>query len=265
MNKLLSIFAACLLVLAVSLPVAFEMIEPSTTARAACGSSLCVQANTATNGGAGTTRDVAFMSSQAAGNLNIVGILFCNNLACDNDTSGVTISVTDDSGNTYQLAANLPMNSNQRRIAVYYAANIIGGSNAVHISLADGSTPSYLSGNVSEWSGITTASPLDKTGTADTSGANPTVSTSVATTQATELVYGLVHSANSATSGSTAINGDGGTFPDQYKTVSSTGVQSISWTASSGFYGAIIATFKQSAGGGGGGSAGRMLLLGIGR
>lgn len=205
------------------------------------------------NSGAGDTLDITLDSNQTTGSANIVSLFFCNNIGCSTDTSGVTVSVTDDHSNSYSVGLNNIANAN-RRILTVYNCNITGGTNTIHISLSGG-TGYYLWGSVSEWSTIADSSCLDQTGTSSTTGSNPTVSTGGATSQADELVIGVVQDVNTVTPDSSTIDSaTNNTINTQYKIVSSTGTQTITWTAASEAYSASIITFKKDTGGGGGSS-----------
>ena len=82
-----------------------------------------VQANSATPQSATSPVTVPFKTAQIQGNLNIVAVGW-------NDTTATVQSVTDNLGNPYTLAVG-PVQGTGISQSIYYAKNILGGSNSV--------------------------------------------------------------------------------------------------------------------------------------
>ncbi|HLQ16978.1 MAG TPA: pilus assembly protein TadG-related protein [Candidatus Eisenbacteria bacterium] len=147
---------------------------------------------------------------------------------------------------------------------IWYYPNNPGG-----IASADfGVNPTSLSAfaQMSEWSGVVTASPLDQTGTLTVSSpvTNPTISTGGATSVANELVItnnGFVDlgGGNPYTPGAgwNSLNNDPGNgFSSDYRLDLPAGVASETPNyASATTWAMVIATFKPAGGGGGGSGA----------
>jgi hypothetical protein len=119
---------------------------------------------------------VTFPGAQTAGNLNIVVVGW-------NDTSSAVTSVKDSAGNTYTLAIG-PTSGTALQQSIYYASNIVGGSNKVTVTFNQAAV--YPDVRILEYHGVTT---LDAN--AGASG-NSTAANSgnATTTSANELIFG---------------------------------------------------------------------------
>ena len=98
-----------------------------------------------------TSVAVAYVNTQTAGNLNIV-------VAGWGDTTSSISSVTDSKGNTYTRAVGPTTNTGLQE-SVYYAKNIVGGSNTVTVKFNQAAA--YLDVRILEYSGLDPTSPLD--------------------------------------------------------------------------------------------------------
>ena len=122
------------------------------------------------------TVPVTFPGAQTAGDLNIVVVGW-------NDTTATVQSVKDSAGNTYSLAI-APTSGTALRQSIYYAANIVGGSNTVTVQFNQAAA--YPDVRILEYRGVTT---LDAT--AGASGNSATANSGPATTTAAnELIFG---------------------------------------------------------------------------
>jgi IPT/TIG domain len=168
------------------------------------------------------TVTVAYPGSQTAGDLNIIVVGW-------NDTSATVQSVKDSAGNTYTLAIG-PTSGTALRQSIYYASNIVSGSNTVTVTFNQAAV--YPDIRVLEYSGV---SKLDVT--AGGSGNSSTASSgSATTTSANELIFGanMVYTwVSAAGSGFTArvITTYGDIAED--KTVTTTGSYTASATLGS--------------------------------
>jgi hypothetical protein len=132
------------------------------------------------------TVPVTFPGAQTAGDLNIVVVGW-------NDTTAAVQSVKDTAGNTYNLAIG-PTSGTALQQSIYYAANIVGGSNMVTVTFTQAAA--YPDIRILEYHGVTT---LDaKAGASGNSTAAN--SGSATTTSANELIFGAntVYTGNAA-------------------------------------------------------------------
>src|SRR5574337_80952 len=170
-----------------------------------------------------------------------------------------TFTVSDNNSNTWSQAVHSSTGNPSKEVAdIWYAANINGGSTTVTIT-ASGTT--VIVAVVLEYSGMLTASPLDKTAT----HINTTITTSHAsgttatTSQANELLLGLMSENTGSTSesitdpGSTTnrlLETNGSSFngvAGVERIVAATGAYSFTWTTGDSVADAsCIATFKAS-------------------
>jgi len=159
--------------------------------------------NSSGGGGGGTTSTPAFVqsgidsdedpvtlsNSVTSGNLIAVGLTTWN-------TAIPTSSIHDNKGNTYTKVGEAKNGSD--RAAIFYAANVTGGSSFTVSSTAGGTL------SVHEYSGVATSSPLDMFATSTGTSATPQ-SGNVTTTIDHELYFGVAWSEGSgawnATSG----------------------------------------------------------------
>jgi len=141
-----------------------------------------VQVASATPQSSQTSVKVSYPQAQTAGDLNLVAVGW-------NDTSATVQSVTDSLGNSYVLAAG-PVKGTSLTQSIYYAKNILGGTNTVTVTFSKAAI--FPDVRVLEYKGLSTASPVDVTaGASGTSGSNATVSSgSATTTSANELIFG---------------------------------------------------------------------------
>ena len=122
------------------------------------------------------TVSVSYPGAQTAGDLNVVVVGW-------NDTTATVQSVKDSAGNTYSLAIG-PTSGTALRQSIYYAANIVGGSNTVTVTFSQAAA--YPDVRILEYQGVTT---LDVT--AGASGSSTSASSGAATTtSANELIFG---------------------------------------------------------------------------
>ena len=136
----------------------------------------CIQIASATPQASVTTVSVAYPGAQTAGNLNIVVVGW-------NDTTSTVQSVKDSAGNNYSLAIG-PTKGTGLQQSIYYAANIVGGTNTVTVTFNQAAA--YPDIRILEYRGVTT---LDaKAGASGNSTAAN--SGSATTTSANELIFG---------------------------------------------------------------------------
>jgi hypothetical protein len=138
-----------------------------------------VQQNNTTSAPSGLSMVVAYPTAQTAGNLNIVVVGW-------NDTSAAVKSITDTRGNSYTLAVG-PSTGTALTQSIYYAKNIVGGSNTVTVTF--NRTAAYPDVRVLEYAGIDPTNPLDVTAAAAGNSRNGS-SGSAATTGFNELIFG---------------------------------------------------------------------------
>src|SRR6266403_2241207 len=207
----------------------------------AIGSNSFVQGNSgpSTIQSSNSSVAVSYLNPQTAGNLNIVVVGW-------GDTTSSISSITDTQGNTYTPAVG-PTSTTGLQQSIYYAKNIIGGSNKVTVTFNQAAA--YPDVRVLEYSGADTTNPLDVT-----AGASGTWLTgnsgSATTTSANDLVFGAGMTFdiyNAAGSGYTnrVITNFGDIAED--KSVTSTG--SYNATAAmraSAAWGMQMATFRAS-------------------
>ena len=122
------------------------------------------------------TVNVTYPAAQTGGDLNIVVVGW-------NDTTATVQSVKDSVGNNYSLAIG-PTSGTGLRQSIYYAANIVGGSNTVTVTFSQAAV--YPDVRILEYRGVTT---LDVT--AGASGSSTAANSGPATTTvANELIFG---------------------------------------------------------------------------
>jgi hypothetical protein len=177
---------------------------------------------------------VTFPAAQTAGDLNIVVVGW-------NDTTATVQSVKDSAGNTYNLAIG-PTSGTALRQSIYYAANIVTGSNTVTVTFTQAAV--YPDVRILEYRGVTT---LDVT--AGASGNSAAASSgSATTTSANELIFGantVFTLTGAAGSGFTSrmVTSDGDIAED--KVVTTAGSNSATATlTSSGPWVMQMVTFK---------------------
>jgi len=180
------------------------------------------------------TVSVAYPAAETAADLNIV-------VAGWNDTTSTVQSVKDSAGNTYSLAIG-PTKGTKLQESIYYAANIVGGSNTVTVTFNQAAADPDI--RILEYRGVAT---LDvKAGASGSSTAAN--SGSATTTSANELIFGadmVATTTESAGSGFTSriITSDGDIAED--KVVTTAGSNSATATLEgSGPWVMQMATFK---------------------
>ena len=135
-----------------------------------------VQVNFATPQSPTATVPVAYTTAQTAGDLNVVVVGW-------NDTTATVQSVKDSAGNTYSLAIG-PTSGTALRQSIYYAPNIVAGSNTVTVTLSQAAA--YPDVRILEYRGVNavdvTAGAIGNSGAANSGAATTTV--------ANELVFG---------------------------------------------------------------------------
>ena len=110
---------------------------------------------------------VTYPGAQTAGDLNVVVVGW-------NDTTSTVQSVKDSAGNNYSLAIG-PTSGTGLRQSIYYAANIVGGSNTVTVTFSQAAA--FPDIRILEYRGVRT---LDVT--AGASGSSATANSGAATT-----------------------------------------------------------------------------------
>jgi hypothetical protein len=131
-----------------------------------------------------TTIAKAFASASTSGNLIVVS------LDWDGQTRSVN-SVNDNKGNTYaRISGPTNWNGAGNRAELWYAYNITGGALTV-TAILSGAPTTFSGMGISEYSGIVTFDPLDKSSVAIGGGPGPAVNSGTQTTAySNELIYG---------------------------------------------------------------------------
>jgi hypothetical protein len=148
-----------------------------------CGSQISpinfVQVAAATPVSKPLTLTVTYPLAQTQGNMNIVVVGW-------HDATATLKSVTDSLGNTYKLAVG-PTTGQKLRQKIYYAPNIVAGTNTVTITFNVAATNPDV--RILEYSGLDPVSPFDVAAGADSNSllAN---SGSVSTNFNSELLFG---------------------------------------------------------------------------
>jgi hypothetical protein len=169
-----------------------------------------VQVNAATPQANSASVPITFSLAQTAGNLNVVAVGW-------NDTTSTVTSVSDSRGNVYVQAGTLVTGTGLRQ-ALYYAKNVVGGTNTV--TVAFNQAAAFVDVRILEYSGLDPTSPLDVT--AGAAGSGTTANSGAATTtSANELVFGAGVTQSSFTAAGTGFtlrtitNPDGDIAEDQ--------------------------------------------------
>jgi IPT/TIG domain/Bacterial Ig domain len=169
------------------------------------------------------TISVSFPAAQSVGDLNIVVVGW-------NDTTSSVQSVNDSARNTYNLAVG-PTIGTALQQSIYYAANIVGGSNTVTVTLNQAAA--FPDVRILEYRGVTT---LDAK--AGASGNSTAANSGAATTtSAYELIFGADTVATSTTAAGSGFTSRIITVPDgdiaEDKIVTTAGSNSATATLSS--------------------------------
>ena len=185
-----------------------------------------VQVNAATPQSATSSVTVPFKVAQTKGDLNVVVVGW-------NDTTTTVLSVADDLGNQYVLAAG-PIKGTGLTQSIYYAKDILGGSNSVIVTFSKSAT--FPDVRVLEYSGADATSPLDVVASASGSSASAN-SGSATTSAANELIFGADTVATGNLTAGTNFTPRIVTSPDsdlaEDRTVTTTGTYSATATLSS--------------------------------
>jgi hypothetical protein len=200
-----------------------------------------VQVKAATPQSASALVVVGYPLPQTAGNLNIVAIGW-------NDTTSTVSSVKDSRGNSYTLAIG-PTTGTGLRQSIYYAKNIVGGSNSVTATFNQ--PAAFVDLRILEYSGLDTSDPLDVTAGAAGSGTSPG-SGSATTTSSNELIFGAGITRTHFTGAGTAFTSRIITTPDgdiaEDKVVSGVGSYSTAAPATSSSWVMQMAAFRVARG-----------------
>jgi hypothetical protein len=199
-----------------------------------------VQSNLSTSPTTGSSLTVTYASAQAAGDLNVVVVGW-------NNATGSVSSITDSKGNTYTLAAG-PIAGTSTSMAIYYAKNIVAataGANTVTVTFS--TTMNFPEVSAHEYSGLSTTSPLDQTGSATSSAVTFNYS-AITTTFPNELVVFGVQTGSAAAStmiGSTLrfATPDGNIRSDAYLLTAGTYAFSGALSPPAADTAAVLATF----------------------
>jgi hypothetical protein len=196
-----------------------------------------VQQNYATPQSPQTQVTVAFPSLQTAGNANVLAIGW-------NDTLASISAVGDSAGNAYQ--ATLPVfRGNGLSQAIYYAIDVVGGSNAVTVTF-DGPA-AYVDLRVTEYSGLSQTNMFDAgaSATGDSASAD---SGPVTVAVTNELLFGAGMTANAFTSSGMGFTQRIITLPDsdivEDQVAAATGVYDATAGLNAGPWLMQVAAFK---------------------
>jgi hypothetical protein len=142
----------------------------------------CIQVASATPQSPTSPVVVSYPLAQNAGNLNIIVVGW-------NDTNASVASVADSQGNNYALAVG-PTKGTAVTQSIYYATNILGGSNSVTVTFSQ--PADYADIRILEFAGLSPAWQLDVTASASGASGNDTIVSSglASTTSAHELIFG---------------------------------------------------------------------------
>ena len=140
--------------------------------------------------GSATSLSLSFPTNTKAGDLILV--------AFDYAATSTPSSVTDSQGNAFAAVGSQLISPGQEAARVYYAANIRGGADTVTVTLsANSGIELYLT----EYSGVSTVSPID--GQAGASGsAGPVSSGNATTTTVGDVIFGYCAADWACTAGS---------------------------------------------------------------
>ena len=176
------------IVLGIALMLAVATLSLVSPSRAYASSALVQDRNAMVT--TGTTASLAFSKANTAGNLIVVYVVW--------DNPG-NVTVTDSKGNTYKAATARQAWAGTWSAQVFYASNILAGTNTVKATFG---TPVSSFGILyeHEYSGLTTASPVDVSASAAGTSASMS-SGAMATTSANDLLFGAGASDNAVTRG----------------------------------------------------------------
>jgi chitodextrinase len=201
-----------------------------------------VQVAYATPQSAQTTVLISFPAAQTAGNLNVVVVGW-------NDTKAQVQSVTDSRGNAYVRAIGPTVRSGLGTQSIYYAANILSGSNTIRVTFA--SSAQMPDVRIAEYRGIAQTSPVDVVVASGGSGSTSN-SGAVTTTNAKDLLVGANLVAQRTVGPGAGYTSRVITSPDadilEDRTVTSTGSYSATAQVSGGSWVMQMVAFRAAAG-----------------
>jgi methionine-rich copper-binding protein CopC len=212
------------------------------------GSGISLVQSASVQGSSVAAVSAAFAGANTAGNLILAFVRM--------STTTQTVTVSDTAGNSYSQAASQVQSGDGHQIHLFYAPNVKAGANTVTATFSGTNTHPWLS--VYEYSGLSTANPLDKTAAAQGSSSTPSSGATAATSSANELLFsglGLPSgSSTTVTAGSTYTlmqqdaSSGGSRAATQGATASAAGAYAGSFTLSaSAAWSAVVATFSTSA------------------
>ncbi len=215
----------------------------SLTISPAAGSSIAlVQSNSLQGSGLGSL-SVAFSSANHAGNMIIAFVRM--------SSSSQTVAITDTFGNAYTDAVAQVQTSDGHQVHIFYAKNVVGGSNTVKATFSSTNNHPWLA--IYEYSGLSTTNPLDQTAHAQGSSSTPNSGSTAGTGGANELIFsaaglpGAYSGTVSSASGYTLQQQDTATSRAATETALATTTGSFAGTftlSSSTNWTAVVATFK---------------------
>jgi len=134
-----------------------------------------------------TSNSLAFATNTTSGNFIAVCIRA-------GGSSSQVFTVTDSSGNTYRQAFKKGLVNTVETFAIFYAENIIGGPDAIHVQQSVNASLRFI---ILEYSGVATSNSLDGTVSAEGSNATPS-SGNLATTANGDLLLATMMTKNIA-------------------------------------------------------------------
>ena len=215
----------------------------SLTINPAAGSGIALMQSNSLEGSHLSSLSVAFPSPNQAGNLIIAFVRM--------SSSSQTVTVKDTFGNAFTDAVTQVQSSDGHQVHLFYAKNVVGGSNTVTATFSSTNNHSWLA--VYEYSGLSTTNPLDQTAHAQGSGSSASSGTTPGTTSANELVFSAAgfpfnySGTVSAGGGYTLQRQDTATSraANETKLVTASGSFAGTFNLSSGTnWSAVVATFK---------------------
>jgi RHS repeat-associated protein len=163
------------------------------------GGQLLAEYRTTTSSGSGSAPSYVQSNSNYAGNVSSNSVTFSSNTTTGNlivvfvaDNVSSVPTVSDNKGNTYQTAVAPTLSNYGDYDAVYYAANVTGGSG--HQITVNFGTANYNEVAIVEVSGAATSSPFDVSSfNSEAQVASDQPSSGAATTTANDIVLGYVN------------------------------------------------------------------------
>lgn len=154
------------------------------TFRPATRSGIALVQHTSLDAGTTTASALSFKSANSAGNW--IGVCVRAGAAAE------TITVTDSNHNTYRKAFLFNETVRGNTIAIYYAENIAGGTNTVHVSDSHSATLRFA---ILEYAGVASANSLDLTAAGEGNTTTPKSGT-VVTAASGDLALGIIMTAD---------------------------------------------------------------------